>query len=172
MHVLKAQASSQSERLPPPLALLVVVRHLAQADRAVPLAVRVPVVERRRVERRAVVPDRDVVLAPPVAHLQVVVLRDVPEEVLQDVRGLVGRELEDARRERAVHEERFVARDWVGADHRAKRGEGRGQWRQEDGKREGRTHWTAVRSSPVLRGEPRRSWIFRPFAFAYCVPEP
>ena len=54
-------------------------------------------------------------------HLQVVVLRDVPEEVLEHVRRLVGGELDDARRERAVHEERLVARHRVRADHRAAR---------------------------------------------------
>lgn len=39
-------------------------------------------------EGRPVIPDGQVVLAPLVAHLKIVVLRDVTEEVFEDVIGL------------------------------------------------------------------------------------
>ena len=110
---------SQPQHLSPTPALRVQIRHLPKTHRTVTLAVRRTIIQRRGVERRAVVPDRDVVLAPAVAHLQVVVLGDVPEEVLEDVVGLLGVQLEDALREGAVHVEGFVACDGVRADHGA-----------------------------------------------------
>ena len=43
--------------------------------------------------RRPVIPDRGVVHAPFVPHLEIVVLGDVQEEILEEVIGLVGMEL-------------------------------------------------------------------------------
>lgn len=50
-------------------------------------------------ERRPIIPDRNVVLLPSVADLEVVVLRDVHCEVVQHVGGLVACQLDDAFRE-------------------------------------------------------------------------
>lgn len=47
------------------------------------------------VERRAVVPDGDIIETPFVPHLQVVVLRDVAEEVVQQEVRLLGMQLQD-----------------------------------------------------------------------------
>jgi hypothetical protein len=44
---------------------------------------------RGSMERAPVIPDRDVVLAPAVADLQVVVLGDMSEEVVEDSSGLL-----------------------------------------------------------------------------------
>lgn len=70
-------------------------------------------------EGRAVVPDRDRILFPAEADLEVVVLRDVAGEVIQYVVGLVLGKLQDPLRKAPIHEDRLEARDWICANHRA-----------------------------------------------------
>jgi hypothetical protein len=58
---------------------------------------------RGRMQGASVIPDRDVVGAPAVADLQIMVLRDVARQVGQHVGGLFGAELYDARGESRNH---------------------------------------------------------------------
>ena len=111
---LRKHSPRNPQRLPPRLALRVEEGALAEADDAVALSlVVVVVVVCRGVERRAVVPDREVVERPGVADLKVVVLGDVAREEGEDIVGLVKAELDDALGE-AERESKYCVRGKAG----------------------------------------------------------
>jgi hypothetical protein len=74
---------------------------------------------RRGVVRAAVVPDCNIVLRPTIPNLEVVVLRNMPEAIVEHRVALVRAQLNDACRECLVHEKRSSARyrvrphDWT-----------------------------------------------------------
>lgn len=57
---------------------------------------------RSSMERRPIIPNRQIILAPPVSHLQIMVLRDMPEEVFEDVVGFFLAQFDDAFREAVI----------------------------------------------------------------------
>lgn len=111
-----AGSDNRREGLPAAPAPLGIERgRLADKDGSVagPLLV---VVERGAVQARRVVPDAQVALGPPVAHLGVVRLRLELEEVVEERAALVERDALDALGEALVDEERVEPRDGVRAD--------------------------------------------------------
>jgi len=109
------------QRLLPGDARRVIVRPLTQAHRALSRAlteIQIQIIGRGGVIHAPVVPDGQVVLVlPPVAHLQVVVVDDQADEPVEQRAALESCHVVDLLHVRTDGEDGFPASHWVGADH-------------------------------------------------------